>query len=133
MKQVTKGMRSAGAIAARRTGPLRVPAFRLLVAGQFTSTAGDYCYAVALPWLVLSGHRSAAALGVVLACYGVPRALLTMPGGSLADRFGPRRVMLASDAVRCALTAIFTALAAAHVSSVVAVTPLAAALAVDAG
>jgi MFS family permease len=111
-----------------RAGPLRVPAFRLLAAGQFTSTTGDYCFAVALPWLVLSGHHSAAALGVVLACYGVPRALLTVPGGSLADRFGPRRVMLASDAARCALTALFTALAAAHVSSVAAVTPLAAGL-----
>jgi len=109
-------------------GPLRVPAFRLLAAGQFTSTAGDYCYAVALPWLVLSGHRSAAALGVVLACYGVPRALLTLPGGSLADRFGPRRVMLASDATRCGLAALFAALAAARVSSVAAIAPLAAAL-----
>jgi len=53
-----------------RSGPLGVPAFRLLTAGQFTSTMGDFCYAVALPWLVLSNHGSAAQLGVVLACYG---------------------------------------------------------------
>jgi MFS family permease len=44
--------------AAWRSGPYGVPGFRLLTAGQFASTIGDYCYAVALPWLVLSdGHR----------------------------------------------------------------------------
>jgi MFS family permease len=75
---------------ASRSGPLGVPAFRLLTFGQFASTIGDYCYAVALPWLVLSGGGSAASLGIVLACYGIPRAVMTVPGGSLADRFGAR-------------------------------------------
>jgi MFS family permease len=107
---------------------LGVPGFRLLAVGQFSSTVGDYCYAVALPWLVLSDHSSAAALGVVLACYGVPRALLTVPAGSLADRLGPRRVMLMSDVARCALTAVFTVLAAAHVSSLAALAAVAAVL-----
>jgi MFS family permease len=74
--------------ASLRGSPLGVPAFRLLAAGQFASTIGDSCYAVALPWLVLSDHGSAAQLGVVLACYGIPRAMLTLPGGSLADRVG---------------------------------------------
>ena len=111
-----------------RSGPFGVPGFRLLTAGQFASTIGDYCYAVALPWLVLSDGGSAAALGIVLACYGIPRALLTLAGGSLADRFGPRLVMLASDAGRCGLTAVFAVLAAEHVSSLAAVAPVAAAL-----
>jgi MFS family permease len=103
--------------AAWRSGPLGLPASRLLTFGQFTSTIGDYCHAVALPWLLLSGGGSAASLGIVLACYGIPRAALTLAGGSLADRFGPRLVMLASDAARCALTAVFAVLAAEHVSS----------------
>jgi len=111
-----------------RSGPLGIPAFRLLTAGQFTSTIGDFCYAVALPWLVLSNHGSAAQLGLVLACYGIPRAVLTVPGGSLADRFGARRVMLGSDVVRCALTAVFAVLAASHVSSLAALAPVAAVL-----
>jgi MFS family permease len=111
-----------------RSGPFGVPGFRLLTAGQFASTIGDYCYAVALPWLVLSDGGSAASLGIVLACYGIPRALLTLAGGSLADRFGPRLVMLASDAGRCGLTAVFAVLAAEHVSSLAAVAPVAAAL-----
>jgi hypothetical protein len=61
-----------------RSGPFGVPGFRLLTAGQFASTIGDYCYAVALPWLVLSDGGSAASLGIVLACYGIPRALLAL-------------------------------------------------------
>jgi MFS family permease len=120
-----RGTRLAASV---RSGPLGIPAFRLLTAGQFTSTIGDFCYAVALPWLVLSNHGSAAQLGVVLACYGIPRAVLTVPGGSLADRFGPRRVMLGSDAVRCALTAVFAVLSASHVSSLAALAPVAAVL-----
>jgi len=40
-----------------RSGPLGVRSFRLLAGGQFTSTIGDYCYAVALPWLVLSNRE----------------------------------------------------------------------------
>ena len=64
-----------------RSGPLGVRSFRLLAGGQFTSTIGDYCYAVALPWLVLSTHGSAILLGTVLACYGVPRTVAVLPGG----------------------------------------------------
>ena len=120
--------RRARLAAAWRSGPLGVRAFRLLTVGQFASTIGDYCYAVALPWLVLTDGGSAATLGIVLACYGIPRAVLTLAGGSLADRFGPRLVMLASDAARCGLTAVFAVLAAEHVSSLAAVAPVAAAL-----
>ena len=111
--------------AAWRSGPLGGPGFRLLAFGQFASTIGDYCYAVALPWLVLSGGGSTASLGIVLACYGIPRALLTVPGGALTDRFSPRLVMLCADFARCALTAVLAGLAAAHVSSVAALAPVA--------
>jgi MFS family permease len=119
--------RRARMAAAWRSGPLGAPAFRLLTAGQFTSTIGDYCYAVALPWLILSNHGGADQLGAVLACYGIPRAALTVPGGSLADRLGPRRVMLGSDAARCGLAAVFAVFAARHVSSLAALAPVAAA------
>ena len=66
--------------AAISSGPLASRNFRLLTAGQFTSTVGDFCYAVALPWLVLSTHGGPVLLGTVLACYGVPRTVL-IPGG----------------------------------------------------
>ena len=64
-----------------RNGPLAVPAFRLLITGQLTSSIGDLCYAVALPWLVLSGDGGPVLLGAVLAVYGISRAVAIPVGG----------------------------------------------------
>ena len=107
-------------------GPLGDRSFRLLAGGQFTSTIGDYCYAVALPWLVLSNRGGAVLLGVVLACYGVPRMVLIPVGGALADKVGPRTVMLAADGARCVLVAALAVLAARHTVSLATLGPLAA-------
>jgi len=114
--------------AAWRNGPLAIPSLRLLATGQFTSTAGDYCYAVALPWLVLSAHGGPVLLGTVLACYGVPRTVFIPAGGVLADKIGPRTIMLAADAARCALVVALTVLAAEHTASLAALGPVAALL-----
>jgi hypothetical protein len=109
-----------------RSGPLGVRSFRLLAGGQFTSTIGDYCYAVALPWLVLSNRGGTILLGTVLACYGVPRMALIPVGGVLSDKVGPRTVMLAADAARCVLVAGLAVLAARHTASLAALGPIAA-------
>jgi MFS family permease len=108
------------------SGPLGVRSFRLLTGGQVTSTIGDYCYAVALPWLVLSSHGGAILLGTVLACYGVPRTILIPVGGMLADKVGARTVMLAADAGRCVLVAGLAVLAARHTASLAVLGPIAA-------
>lgn len=111
-----------------RRGPLAVRNFRLLSVGQSTSTIGDYCYAVALPWLILSGHGGTVLLGTVLACYGVPRTVLIPLGGVLADKLGPRTVMLAADCCRCVLMCVLAVLAAKRTDSLVALAPIAALL-----
>ena len=100
--------------------------FRLLAGGQFTSTIGDYCYAVALPWLVLSNRGGAILLGTVLACYGVPRMVLIPVGGVLADKIGARTVMLTADAARFVLVAALAVLATRHTISLAALGPIAA-------
>src|SRR5262249_47860495 len=89
--------RPARIAAAWRGGRMGVRGFRLLAGGQFASTIGDYCYAVALPWFVLSNHGSSTLLGLVLACYGLPRMVLIPVGGVLADKVGPRRLMMVAD------------------------------------
>jgi predicted MFS family arabinose efflux permease len=114
--------------AAWRSGPLGVRNFRLLMAGQFASTIGDYCYAIALPWYVLTAHGSTILLGTVLACYGIPRTVLIPLGGVLADKLGPRPVMLMADGARCALVAALTVLATRHTVSLETLGPLAAAI-----
>jgi hypothetical protein len=109
-----------------RSGPLAVRSFRLLAGGQFASTIGDYCYAVALPWLVLSNHGSTVLLGAVLACYGIPRTVLIPVGGILADKLGSRNLMLFADVMRCVLVGVLTLLAARHSASLVTLGPTAA-------
>lgn len=111
-----------------RTGPLANRNFQLLAAGQFTSTVGDYCYAVALPWLVLSAHGGPVLLGTVLACYGVPRTVLIPVGGILADQVGPRAIMLTADAVRCLLVTALAVLASQRLASLALLGPVAALL-----
>jgi MFS family permease len=108
--------------------PLADRNFRLLTAGQATSTIGDFCYAVALPWFVLSSHGGTVLLGIVLACYGVPRTALIPLGGILADRIGPRRLMLGADLARCLLAVALTVLAARHLATLAWLAPVAALL-----
>lgn len=112
--------------AAWLSGPLAVRNFRLLTGGQLASTVGDFCYIVALPWLVLSAHGGPVLLGTVLACYGVPRTVMIPLAGLLTDRIGARTVMLTADVARCALVAVMAVLASRHVVALAALGPLAA-------
>ncbi len=111
--------------AAATAGPLADGNFRLLTGGQFTSTVGDYCYAVALPWLVLSARGGPALLGTVLACYGVPRVVALPVGGVLADKLGPRRIMLSADITRAILAGLLMLVAARHVTALAVLGPIA--------
>ncbi|MFI9758413.1 MFS transporter [Streptomyces sp. NPDC051963] len=78
--------------------------------GAYTSSMiGDSVYYIALSWAaVQSGTPSQA--GLVMAVSALPRALLMLGGGVIADRLGPRRVVIGSDAVRCAAVLAVAAL-----------------------
>lgn len=67
-----------------------------------TSMVGDGIYFVALSWAA-ARNGSPGQAGLVLAVGAVPRAVLMLGGGVVADRLGPRRVVIGSDAVRCAV------------------------------
>ncbi|MEV6766225.1 MFS transporter [Streptomyces sp. NPDC051105] len=66
------------------------------------SLVGDSVYFVALGW---SAQKAAGPteVGLVMAAGALPRGLLMLGGGVVADRFDPRRVILGSDALRCLL------------------------------
>ncbi|MDT9687886.1 MFS transporter [Streptomyces sp. P9(2023)] len=68
--------------------------------GYSASTLGDSVYYIALSWTAVRSGTPAEA-GLVMAVSAVPRALLMLGGGVIADRFGPRRVVVLSDTVRC--------------------------------
>ncbi|MGW2508643.1 MFS transporter [Streptomyces scopuliridis] len=70
------------------------------LAAYTASMVGDSVYYMALSWAAIRTGSPAQA-GLVLALGAVPRAVLMLGGGVLADRFGPRRVVIGSDAARC--------------------------------
>ncbi|WP_330283874.1 MFS transporter [Streptomyces sp. NBC_00588] len=81
---------------------------RWLAAFTF-SMVGDSVYYIALSWAaVQTGTPSQA--GLVMTASALPRALLMLGGGVIADRLGPRRVVIGSDAVRCAAVLAVAAL-----------------------
>ncbi|WAZ21095.1 MFS transporter [Streptomyces cinnabarinus] len=65
-----------------------------------SSMVGDSVYYIALSWAAVQAGSPSQA-GVVMAVSAVPRALLMLGGGVLADRLGPRKVVIGSDIVRC--------------------------------
>ncbi|MFI8512476.1 MFS transporter [Streptomyces sp. NPDC085460] len=72
--------------------------------GAYTaSTLGDSVFYLALSWTAVTSGTPAQA-GLVMAVAAVPRALLLLFGGVIADRLGPRRVVIVSDTVRCLVT-----------------------------
>ncbi|MFJ4850490.1 MFS transporter [Streptomyces sp. NPDC088733] len=79
------------------------PQFARLFAGQSLSVLGDRVSFVAVPFAVLSVGGSASDVGLVAAAGLLPTLLFTLVGGVWADRFRRHRIMLVSDAVRCAV------------------------------
>ncbi|WP_236579721.1 MFS transporter [Streptomyces sp. HM190] len=78
--------------------------------GAYAASAlGDNVYYLALSWAAVQSGTPAQA-GMVAAVSAVPRLLLMLGGGVVADRFGPRRVVIGSDAVRCAAVLAVAAL-----------------------
>ncbi|MER6627117.1 MFS transporter [Streptomyces sp. NPDC000987] len=79
------------------------------LAAYTCSMLGDNVYYLALSWAAVQAGTPAQA-GAVMSVSALPRALLMLGGGVVADRFGPRRVVIGSDAVRCAAVLAVAAL-----------------------
>ncbi|WP_257135507.1 MFS transporter [Streptomyces sp. b94] len=82
-----------------------IPAYRDLnvlrwLAAYTASVMGDVVYFLVLSWSATRASGPSQA-GLVIAAGALPRAVLMLGGGVLADRFGPHRVAVASDATRC--------------------------------
>ena len=83
----------------------RSSAFRKLWVGLGLSLMGDFFNYVAMAWLVLQLTGSSLALGAVLLVQAVPRSLLMLVGGAMADRLSPRVAMAGSMVLRFACVA----------------------------
>ena len=79
--------------------------FRKLFAATTRSLFGDFFSYIAMAWLVLQLTGSSLALGTVLVVQALPRAVLMVVGGALADRLSPRLTMLGSMGLRAVFVA----------------------------
>ncbi|MEJ5992676.1 MFS transporter [Ramlibacter sp. PS3R-8] len=94
---------------AARAALFRDRNFRWLMAGSAVSLLGDQFTLIAFPWLVLRLTGDSAALGIVLALIGVPRALFILVGGAVVDRFSPKRVLMITKYVNTLLLGVLAA------------------------
>jgi MFS family permease len=79
--------------------------FRNLWAATTLSLFGDFFSVVAIAWLTLQLTGSSLALGSVLVVGAIPRGVLMILGGAVADRLSPRLTMFGSMALRALLVA----------------------------
>lgn len=80
---------------------LAVPNYRRYFAGMLVSNTGLWMSRVAQDWLVLTvlTDHSSTALGAITAAQFAPIPLLSPFGGSLADRFNKRKILLVTQSV----------------------------------
>ena len=71
--------------------------FRLLFAANAISNIGTWAQRVAQDWLVLELTHSGRDLGLVTGLQFLPSLLLSMYGGSLADRFNKRKLLVITN------------------------------------
>src|SRR6184192_538286 len=73
---------------------LRPGSFRRYIIGSAISDTGTWMQVMAQMWVMTTLTTSALMLGLVNLCSGLPMLALTMVGGSAADRFDKRKILL---------------------------------------
>ena len=84
---------------------VRTRNFGLLWGAGGLSAIGDQFDLIAFPWLVLLVTGDPLAVGIVISVGSIPTVFFMLVGGSLADRYSPRLIMLLSNAMRIVLVA----------------------------
>jgi MFS family permease len=89
------------------TGPLSLPAFRLLFSARAVSYVGTYLAPIAVAFAILDNGGGATAVGLSFAAWTFAQVTMLAFGGVLGDRIPRRLVMVGSDV---ASTAVRTAM-----------------------
>lgn len=89
------------ALALLKPGP-----FRRYIIGSAISDTGTWMQVMAQGWVVSALTNKAIVLGMVNFAAGLPTLVLTMIGGSAADRYDKRKILIATQIVQIALAII---------------------------
>ncbi|MGZ4292000.1 MAG: MFS transporter [Gaiellaceae bacterium] len=86
--------------------------YRLFFFGQLTSVAGTWMQNIALAWVVvgLTPHSRGLAVGLLTVCRFGPFTLLGLFAGVVTDRFDNRRLVIVTQTVQMAFSALLAAL-----------------------
>lgn len=98
--------------------PLAHPAFRWLLAGRFTTIAGNAMAPIALAFAVLDLTSSITSLGIVVAARSLTNVVFLLWGGVVADRLPRHLVLAGSCAVSFASQALIAVLVLTGTASV---------------
>jgi uncharacterized membrane protein SpoIIM required for sporulation len=90
----------------RDAGLLRPGPFRRYLIGTSISDAGTWMQIMAQGWVMSTLTNKAIMLGMVNFAAGLPMLFLTMFGGSMADQFDKRKILVWTQIVQIALAII---------------------------
>jgi MFS family permease len=90
-----------GALKLLRAGP-----FRRYIVGSAISDTGTWMQVMAQAWVMSTLTNKAILLGMVNFAAGIPTLALTMIGGSVADRFDKRKILVVAQVVQIILAMI---------------------------
>lgn len=97
---------------------LRHPNFRLFFYGQLISLVGTWMQTIAQQWLVYRLTGSATMLGAISLLGIIPLVPMALWGGSLADRFPKRRILVVTQTTMMLLAFLLAALVYAGIVQV---------------
>ncbi len=80
--------------------------FRRYIMGSAVSDTGTWMQVMAQAWVMSTLTDKALLLGMVNFAAGIPTLALTMIGGSVADRYDKRKILIAAQIVQSILAAI---------------------------
>ena len=84
--------------------------YRLFFTGQIVSVSGTWMQNIALAWLVIELTHSPIAVGALAFCRFIPFTVFGLFAGVLADRIDNRRLVITTQSVSMALSAILAVL-----------------------
>ena len=85
---------------------LRAGPFRRYIIGSAISDSGTWMQVMAQGWVVSALTDKAIVLGMVNFAAGIPTLALTMIGGSVADRFDKRKILIATQVAQIAFALV---------------------------
>lgn len=104
--------RPPGEVPVPTLAPLSVPAYRRMWGAAVVSHLGTFLQMTAAPWLMLELTGSAFLVSLVTAFLLLPRLLLTLPAGALADVVDRRTLLIVGNLVGSAAVGTMAVLAA---------------------